>query len=290
MGILIGKETRLIIQGITGKAGQFHARECLAYGTNVTAGVSPKKGGTQIEGIPVFSTVSAAKKEGGADATLIFVPAPHALNAILEAVDAGVKLIIVITEGIPVLDMIRARERAQEAGARIIGPNGPGIITAGQCKAGIMPGHIHRPGSIGVISRSGTLTYEAVWQLSHAGLGQSTCVGIGGDPVTGMDFTELLKLFAEDGATRAVLLIGEIGGSEEERAAWYIRDHFKKPVAAFIAGKTAPEGKRMGHAGAIIAGAAGTAHSKIDILRNCGIGIIEDPGSIGTRAKELLHG
>jgi len=288
MSILIHKDTKVICQGITGKAGRFHSMQCLQYGTRLVAGVTPKKGGTNVDGIPVFDTVAEAKTAEGADATMIYVPAPFALSAIKEAVDAGIGLIVVITEGIPTLDMIAAKEHAKGKGARIIGPNCPGIITAEECKIGIMPGYIHKKGRVGVISRSGTLTYEAVWQLTQAGVGETTCIGIGGDPVIGSSFIDLLELFAGDDETQAVLILGEIGGSAEEEAAFYIQKHFKKPVAAFIAGSTAPKGKRMGHAGAIVAGSSGTAEEKYRVLTECGVRAIRNPSDIGSTMKALL--
>src|SRR6516225_1269694 len=262
MSILIDKATRVLVQGL-GKAGTFHAKQCRDYGTTIVGAVKPGKGGTSQEGFPLFDTVAQAVRQTGANATMIFVPPAGAADAILEAADAGVGVIVAVTEGIPVLDMVRAMRYLQGKPCRLIGPNCPGIITPGQCKIGIMPGYIHKPGSVGVISRSGTLTYEAVWQLSNLGLGQSTCVGIGGDPIIGTNQIDLLKLFQDDPQTEGILLIGEIGGTAEERAAEYVKQHVKKPVAAFIAGQTAPPGKRMGHAGAIISGGNGTAAEKI---------------------------
>src|SRR5580693_1835949 len=253
MSILVDRNTRLLVQGITGSSGAFHANSCMEYGTNVVAGVTPGKGGQMFEGkVPVFDTVYEARKQTGCNATMIFVPAPGAADAILEAADAGIELIVCITEGIPVIDMMRAKVGLRDKKVRLIGPNCPGIITPGQCKIGIMPGYIHKPGKVGVVSRSGTLTYEAAHQLTGLGLGQSTCIGIGGDPVKGIDFIDCLALFEADPQTEAVLMIGEIGGTSEEEAARFVKDHMKKPVAAFIAGQTAPPGKRMGHAGAII--------------------------------------
>src|SRR5690242_354243 len=260
MSVLVDKNTRLVVQGITGSAGAFHARGCMEYGTNVVAGVTPGKGGQKFDGkVPVFDTVYEARRETGCNATMIFVPAPFAADAILEAADAGVELIVCITEGIPVMDMMRAKEGLEDHASRLIGPNCPGIITPGECKIGIMPGYIHKPGSVGVISRSGTLTYEAVWQLTQRGYGQSTCIGIGGDPINGTSHLDAVKLFAADPGTDALILIGEIGGTAEEEAAAWIKDHYKKPVCAFIAGATAPPGRRMGHAGAIVSGGKGTA-------------------------------
>lgn len=288
MSILVHKDTKVICQGITGKAGSFHAQQCLEYGTKLVAGVTPKKGGSLVGSIPVYDTVNEAVSSTGADTSMVYVPAAFALSALQEAMDAGIKLIVCITEGIPTLDMIRAVEYARSKGARIIGPNCPGIITSGECKVGIMPGYIHKKGSVGIISRSGTLTYEAVWQITSCGLGQSTCIGIGGDPVIGIGFIELLELFERDPQTEAVLLIGEIGGSQEEEAAAYIQKHMKKKVAAFIAGITAPKGKRMGHAGAIISGSKGTAQEKIGILEQRGVRVIHDLSDIGNTLREVL--
>ncbi len=288
MSILINKDTKVICQGITGKAGSFHAQQCLEYGTKLVGGVTPKKGGTSVGTIPVFNTVKEAVDKTGATASMLYVPAPFALSAIKEAVDAGINLIVCITEGIPTLDMVRAVEYAKEKHARIIGPNCPGIITSEECKIGIMPGYIHKKGSVGVISRSGTLTYEAVWQLTSVGLGQSTCIGIGGDPVIGTGFIDALELFEKDPQTKAVLMIGEIGGSQEEEAAEYIQKNMKKKVAAFIAGTTAPKGKRMGHAGAIISGSSGTAQEKIAVLEKKGVLVVRDLSLIGAAAKDLL--
>jgi len=285
MAILVGKDTRVVVQGITGKEGGFHANLMAEYGTRVVAGVTPGRGGTTAAGVPVFDLVEKAVAETGADAAVIFVPAPHAADAILESADAGVKLVVCITEGVPVHDMLMVRRELARLGTRLIGPNCPGIITPGECKIGIMPGYIHRRGHVGVISRSGTLTYEAVGQLTAAGLGQSTCIGIGGDPVIGTSFTDVLKMFAEDSETEAVLLIGEIGGRSEEDAAEYVKADFKKPVFAYIAGRTAPEGKRMGHAGAIISGSGGTAVAKVAALEAAGIRVISDPSAIGAMVK-----
>ncbi|HYP87941.1 MAG TPA: succinate--CoA ligase subunit alpha [Polyangiaceae bacterium] len=297
MSIFVNKDTRVLIQGITGSAGSFHAKQCLAYGTQVVAGCTPNRGGETFaaEGpggkavsIPVFDTVSEAVKQTGADTSCIFVPALGAADAILEAVDAGCKLVICITEGIPVTDMIRVRRSIEGKPVRLVGPNCPGVITPGECKIGIMPGHIHRTGKIGVVSRSGTLTYEAVGQLTALGLGQSTCVGIGGDPVAGLDFVDVLTLFNEDPDTQAVMMMGEIGGNAEERAAEYIKAHMKKPVAGFIAGATAPPGKRMGHAGAIISGGKGTAKDKIAALTAAGVRMSPSPAEMGATLKSLL--
>ncbi len=297
MSILVNKNTKVLVQGITGSAGSFHAKQCLAYGTQVVAGCTPNRGGETFaaEGpgnkavsIPVFDTVAEAVKQTGADTSCIFVPALGAADAILEAVDAGCKLVICITEGIPVTDMIRVRRSIEGKSVRLVGPNCPGVITPGECKIGIMPGHIHRTGKIGVVSRSGTLTYEAVGQLTALGLGQSTCVGIGGDPVAGLDFVDVLKLFNEDEGTQAVMMMGEIGGNAEEKAAEYIKAHMKKPVAGFIAGATAPPGKRMGHAGAIISGGKGTAKDKIAALTAAGVRMSPSPAEMGATLKSLL--
>ena len=293
MSIWVGRETRLLVQGLTGREGTFHALACREYGTQVVAGVTPGKGGTVHEGIPVFDTVAAAVAATGANATMIFVPPPFAADAIVEAADAGVPLIVCITEGIPANDMVKARDfllRRNAAGtpARLIGPNCPGIITPGECKIGIMPGRIHRAGGVGVISRSGTLTYEAVDQLTKLGFGQSTVIGIGGDPVNGTSFIDCLAAFGEDPGTEAVVLIGEIGGMAEEEAACFIAGHFRKPVVGFIAGMTAPPGRRMGHAGAIIAGGRGTAADKIKALEAAGVSVVRSPADIGSKMKEIL--
>lgn len=280
MSILVDSQTRVICQGITGAAGSFHTRSCRAYGTKMVGGVTPGKGGTSVDGLPVFDTVEQAVSQTGADATMIFVPAPFTADAIHEALDAGIGVIVVITEGVPALDMVGVCAAVRCRGARLIGPNCPGVITPGACKVGIMPGYIHQRGSVGVISRSGTLTYEAVWQTTQAGLGQSTCVGLGGDPLVGTSFIELLALFQADPQTESILMIGEIGGSAEEAAAAYVKEHVTKPVAAFIAGRTAPPGKRMGHAGAIISGGKGTADEKIAALRAAGIEVAESPADM----------
>ena len=293
MSIWVGRDTRLLVQGLTGREGSFHALASREYGTQVVAGVTPGKGGTTHEGIPVFDTVARAVEGTGANASMIFVPPPFAADAIVEAAAAGVFLIVCITEGIPTNDMLRVKEFLAEreaAGApvRLIGPNCPGIITPGECKIGIMPGRIHRPGTIGVVSRSGTLTYEAVDQLTHLSLGQSTVIGIGGDPVNGTSFVDCLRAFADDAGTEAVVLIGEIGGMAEEEAACFIAGHFEKPVVAFIAGQTAPPGRRMGHAGAIIAGGRGTAADKVRALEAAEVSVVRSPADIGGRMKEVL--
>src|SRR6201981_407437 len=284
MSILVNRNTRLLVQGITGQSGAFHARGCMEYGTNVVAGVTPGKGKQSFDSkIPIYDTVGEARKQTGCNATMIFVPAPFAADAILEAADAGVELIVCITEGIPVMDMMRVKEMLKTSKSRLIGPNCPGIITPGECKIGIMPGYIHKRGSVGVISRSGTLTYEVVWQLTQRGYGQSTCIGVGGDPISGTSHLDAAKMFAEDPETESLVLIGEIGGTGEEEAAAWIKTHLKKPVCAFVAGVTAPPGRRMGHAGAIVAGGKGTAAGKIEALRAAGITITEKPGTIAGR-------
>lgn len=287
MSILVGDQTRLIVQGMTGSAGKFHADQAIQYGTRVVGGVTPGKGGEVLLGVPVFDTVYEAVEETGANASVIYVPPPFAADAILEAAGAGVPLVVAITEGIPVTDMMRVRARLSDE-VRLIGPNCPGVITPGSCKIGIMPGYIHRPGRVGVLSRSGTLTYEAVWQLTTLGLGQSTCVGIGGDPVAGTNFVEVLAMFQSDPETDGVVMIGEIGGTAEEEAAAYIKDQMTKPVAAFIAGVTAPPGKRMGHAGAIVSGGAGTATEKIAALEAAGVTMAQTPAGIGEAMKKAL--
>jgi succinyl-CoA synthetase alpha subunit len=289
MSILVDKNTRVLCQGITGKAGQFHTRHCRDYGTQVVGGVTPGKGGEQVEGVPVFDTVSEAVERTGADATMIFVPAAFTADAILEAADAGIRLIVAITEGVPVLDMVRVRSAIRRRDCVLIGPNCPGVITPGECKIGIMPGYIHRRGPIGVISRSGTLTYEAVWQLTGLGLGQSTCIGLGGDPIVGTSFVDALQWFQADPQTEGVLLIGEIGGTAEEEAACFVAEHLGKPAAAFIAGRTAPPGKRMGHAGAIISGGKGTAREKIAALEAAGIEVAEGPADLGAAMQRALR-
>jgi succinyl-CoA synthetase alpha subunit len=288
VAILVDKNTRVLTQGITGAAGRFHTTACKEYGTQMVAGVTPGKGGTSYEGIPVFDTVSRAVAETGANASVIYVPPPFAADAILEAADAGIALIVCITDGVPVRDMVRVKRYLTGRSSRLLGPNCPGVITPGECKIGIMPGHIHRQGTIGVVSRSGTLTYEAVDQLTRLGLGQSTCVGIGGDPVHGLEFIDVLELFNRDPGTAAVVMIGEIGGSAEEEAAGWIEANMKKPVAGFIAGQTAPPGKRMGHAGAIIAGGKGTAKEKIETMTKAGIRMALTPALIGQTMQEAL--
>jgi succinyl-CoA synthetase alpha subunit len=290
VSILVDRETRVLVQGITGAAGSFHAEQMLAYGTQVVGGVTPGRGGTRFLGaVPVFHTVQEAVHATGANATAIFVPPQGAADAIIEAAEAGVRLIVAITEGIPVLDMVRVRRYlAGVADVQLIGPNCPGVITPDQCKIGIMPGHIHRPGRVGVVSRSGTLTYEAVKQLTDLGMGQSTAVGIGGDPVHGLGFVDVLRAFEADGGTEAVILIGEIGGSEEQQAADFVRDHMTKPVVGFIAGRTAPAGKRMGHAGAVVSGEAGTAEAKLRAFREAGIAVCEAPHLLGEAMRDAL--
>jgi len=288
MAILVNKNTRVLTQGITGATGQFHTRACKEYGTQMVGGVTPGKGGTAFEGIPIFDTVARAVKETGANATVIYVPPPFAADAILEAADADIPLVICITEGVPVRDMVKVKRYLAGRKSQLLGPNCPGTITPGECKIGIMPGHIHKPGTIGVVSRSGTLTYEAVDQLTRLGLGQSTCVGIGGDPVHGFEFVDILTMFNDDPDTEAVVLIGEIGGSAEEEAAAWIKANMKKPVAGFIAGQTAPAGKRMGHAGAIISGGKGTAKEKIAAMKQAGIRLASSPATIGKTMQEAL--
>ncbi len=289
MSVLVNKDTRLIVQGFTGKEGTFHAQQCLAYGTNVVGGVTPGKGGTKHLDLPVFDTVAEAVKETGASVSVIFVPPPFAADAIMEAADAGLPLVVCITEGIPALDMVKAWAYLNERKTtRLIGPNCPGIITPGACKIGIMPAHIHMPGNVGVVSRSGTLTYEAVGQLTKLGLGQSTCIGIGGDPIIGTNHTDAIKLFNEDPDTHAIVMIGEIGGDAEEKAAAYIKAHVKKPVVGFIAGQTAPPGRRMGHAGAIISGGSGKASDKMAAMEDAGITVCPTPADIGEKVKQLL--
>ncbi len=289
MSVLVNKDTRLVVQGITGKEGTFHTRQAVEYGTNVVAGVTPGKGGQDMDGIPVFNTVSEAVKATGANAGVVFVPPPFAADAVMEAADAGVKLVVCISEGVPTLDMVKVMRFLEGRDTRLIGPNCPGIITPGECKIGIMPGHIHQPGGpVGVVSRSGTLTYEAVGQLTALGIGQTTCVGIGGDPIVGTNFIDMLTEYNADPDTEAIVMIGEIGGTAEEEAAEYIRANVKKPVVAFIAGQTAPPGRRMGHAGAIIAGGKGTAAEKMKALRAAGISVVETPAAIGETVRDIL--
>jgi succinyl-CoA synthetase alpha subunit len=288
VSVLVNRETRVVTQGITGSTGQFHTKACKEYGTQMVAGVTPGKGGTSFEGIPIFDTVAQSVAATGANASVIYVPPPFAADAIMEAADAGVPLIVCITEGIPVLDMMRVKRFLEGRPARLIGPNCPGIITPGECKIGIMPGYIHTPGRVGVVSRSGTLTYEAVHQLTQLGLGQSTCIGIGGDPINGTNFVDALRLFQDDRDTDAVIVIGEIGGTAEEQAAEFIRDHMTKPVVAFVAGQTAPKGRRMGHAGAIIAGGKGTAADKIAAFEAAGVVVSRSPAEMGKHMAALL--
>ncbi len=289
MSILVDKNTRLIVQGITGKEGTFHTQQMIEYGTNIVGGVTPGKGGTTHEGVPVFNTVAEAVKQTGADASVIYVPPPFAADAIMEAASAGLPLVVCITEGVPIADMVNTREFLKDRGdTRLIGPNCPGIISPGKCKIGIMPGHIHQEGRIGVVSRSGTLTYEAVGQLSALGLGQSSAIGIGGDPIIGTNHTDALRLFQEDSETDAIVMIGEIGGTAEEEAASYAKENVTKPIVAFIAGQTAPPGRRMGHAGAIISGGKGTASEKMEALREAGVRVVESPADIGKATQEVL--
>lgn len=288
MSILVNKDTRLICQGITGRSGEFHTKGCLDYGTQVVGGVTPGKGGETAVGLPVFNTVSEAVEQTGANATMIFVPAPFTADAILEAVDAGIEVIAAITEGVPALDMVRVYEIVKASNSTLIGPNCPGLITAEECKIGIMPGYIHQKGSCGVMSRSGTLTYEAVWQTSNLGLGQTTCVGLGGDPIVGTSFIDLFKLYEADDETESILMIGEIGGTAEEEAAAFVKENVSKPVAAFIAGSTAPPGKRMGHAGAIISGGKGTAAEKKAALEDAGIEVAQTPADMGEAIQRAI--
>jgi succinyl-CoA synthetase alpha subunit len=288
MSILINKQTRVICQGITGKVGQFHTKGCLDYGTQMVGGVTPGKFGEKVEGLPVFDTVSQAVEKTGADATMIFVPPAFTADAILEAVDAGIKVVIAITEGVPVVDMVRVYDIVRNSKSVLVGPNCPGVITPEECKIGIMPGYIHKKGPVGVMSRSGTLTYEAVWQLTGLGLGQSTCVGIGGDPIVGTSFIDLFRMFQADPATEAIMMMGEIGGTAEEEAAAFVKQHVTKPVAAFIAGRAAPPGKRMGHAGAIISGGKGTAAEKVAALQAAGIEVAESPADMGAAMKRAI--
>jgi succinyl-CoA synthetase alpha subunit len=288
MSVLVDRNTRLIVQGFTGREGTFHAQQAIAYGTHVVGGVTPGKGGAKHLDLPVFDTVEQAVKETGANATVIFVPPPFAADAIMEAADAGIPLAVCISEGIPTLDMVKAWQFLKGRNTRLIGPNCPGIISPGKCKIGIMPGHIHREGHVGVVSRSGTLTYEAVGQLTKLGIGQSTCIGIGGDPIIGTNFVDALTLFNNDPDTHAIIMIGEIGGNAEETAAAYVKDHVKKPVVGFVAGQTAPPGRRMGHAGAIIAGGSGKASDKIKAMEDAGITVCSSPADIGEKIKSRL--
>ncbi len=288
MSVLVNKNTKVLVQGFTGKNGTFHSEQALAYGTKVVGGVTPGKGGSQHLGLPVFNTMKDAVRETGADASVIYVPAPFVLDSIIEAVDAGVQLIVTITEGVPTLDMLKVKRYVESSGARLIGPNCPGIITPGECKIGIMPGHIHKPGKIGIVSRSGTLTYEAVAQTTAAGLGQSTCIGIGGDPIPGTSHIDALKLFQDDPQTEAIIMIGEIGGTAEEEAAEYAKAHVTKPIVGYIAGVTAPKGKRMGHAGAIISGGKGTAEEKFAAFEKAGIAYTRSPAELGSTMVNLL--
>lgn len=288
MSILVNASTRVLVQGFTGKEGTFHAQQAIAYGTNVVGGVTPGKGGQKHLDLPVFDTVAQAVRETGANASVIFVPPPFAADAIMEAADAGVPVVVCITEGIPTRDMLKAWAFLRDKKTRLIGPNCPGIITPGQCKIGIMPGHIHKPGHVGVVSRSGTLTYEAVGQLTRLGIGQSTCIGIGGDPIIGTTHTDAIRLFNEDPETHAIVMIGEIGGTAEEEAAAYVKANVRKPVIGFIAGQTAPPGRRMGHAGAIISGGSGKASDKIAAMKDAGISVCDTPAEIGLKVKERL--
>ena len=289
MGIFVNADTRLVVQGITGKEGQFHTRQCVAYGTNVVAGVTPGKGGQKMDDIPVFNTVKEAVEQAGANCSMIFVPPPFAADAIMEATDAGIDLVVAITEGIPVLDMLKVKTYLDASPTRLIGPNGPGIITPGEAKVGIMPGPIHKPGGpIGVMSRSGTLTYEVVYQLTLKGIGQSTCLGIGGDPVVGTNMIDCLGAFEKDSHTQGIVMVGEIGGTAEEEAAQFIKENLTKPVVSFIAGLTAPPGRRMGHAGAIIDGSSGTAQGKIEALKSCGVHVCEDLGRFGDFCADIF--
>jgi succinyl-CoA synthetase alpha subunit len=293
MSILVDKNTKVIVQGLTGRAGQFHAQQCVAYGTQIVGGVTPGKGGLSVDGIPIFDTVEAARIATGAEASMVYVPAAFAADAVMEAAEAEIRLIVCITEGIPVLDMIKVKRyleglNSDRGTTRLIGPNCPGIITPGQCKIGIMPGYIHQPGKIGIVSRSGTLTYEAVHQVTQLGLGQSTCVGIGGDPINGTSFVDTLALFEADGDTEAAIMIGEIGGTAEEEAADFVKREVSKPVVGFIAGQTAPKGKRMGHAGAIISGGKGTAAEKIEALQAAGMAVAKSPAEIGQTLAGVL--
>jgi len=288
MSILVNKDTRVVCQGITGRAGEFHSKNCLEYGTKLLAGVTPGKGGQEVLGVPVYDTVAETVEKHGVDASMIFVPPAFTANAILEAADAGIQTIVAITEGVPVLDMVRVYDKIKDMDCQLVGPNCPGVITSDECKIGIMPGYIHKKGTVGVMSRSGTLTYEAVWQLSEVGLGQSTCVGLGGDPIVGTSFIDLFKMYQEDDQTEAIIMIGEIGGTAEEEAAAFVKENVTKPVAAFIAGRTAPPGKRMGHAGAIISGGKGTAEEKIAALEDAGIEVAQSPADMGAAIQRAM--
>lgn len=288
MSVLVDQNSRIVVQGITGREGQFHTRQCIAYGSKVVAGVTPGKGGQVVDGIPVFNTVKQARQEAGANVSLIFVPPPFAADAILESADAGIELVVAITEGIPVLDMMSVYHFIKSTGTRLIGPNCPGIISPGKCKVGIMPGPIHKEGNIGVVSRSGTLTYEVVHQLTNNGLGQSTCIGIGGDPIIGTNFIDALTLFQADPQTKGIVMVGEIGGSAEEEASKFISEYVSKPVMGFIAGLTAPPGRRMGHAGAIISGSSGTGQAKIEAMEKAGITVVRNLGQLGSTAREVF--
>jgi succinyl-CoA synthetase alpha subunit len=288
MSILVNKHTRVICQGITGKAGAFHTKGCKEYAPTMVGGVTPGKGGETVEGLPVFDTVAEAVEKTGANASMIFVPAAFTADAILEALDAGIDVICAITEGVPVLDMVRVYDLVRRSNSVLIGPNCPGVITPGECKIGIMPGYIHKPGKVGIMSRSGTLTYEAVWQTSNLGLGQSTCVGLGGDPIVGTNFIDLFRRYEDDPQTEAILMIGEIGGTAEEEAAAFVKEQISKPVAAFIAGRTAPPGRRMGHAGAIISGGKGTAAEKVAALKDAGIEVADSPADMGQAVARAL--
>jgi succinyl-CoA synthetase alpha subunit len=290
MSMLVDENTRLLVQGITGREGSFHTEQAMAYGTKVVAGVVPGHGGTMHMGVPVFNTVAQAVRHTGANTSVIYVPAPFATDALLEAIDAGLSLIVCITEGIPVIDMLIVKRYLEGKATRLIGPNCPGIISPGKCKIGIMPGHIHKPGHVGVISRSGTLTYELVWQLTQLGIGQSTCIGIGGDPIIGMHFIDCLQLFQDDPDTHVIAMVGEIGGNAEELAAAFIKDHVRKPVVGFVAGQTAPPGRRMGHAGAIISGGQGTATSKMAAMQTAGIRVCRSPADLGREVAATLGG
>ena len=289
MTVLVNSETRVLVQGITGSQGQLHTRGCRDYGTNIVSGVTPGKGGQDFEGVPIFNTVKQAVDSTGANASMIFVPPPFAADAIIEAAAVKISLIVAITEGVPAQDMVRAVSYVKRQGVRLIGPNCPGVITPGECKIGIMPGSIHQPGKIGVVSRSGTLTYEAVGQLSGVGLGQSTCIGIGGDPVNGTNFIDCLRMFQDDPGTEAIVMIGEIGGDAEEQAAAFVKEYVTKPIVSFIAGQTAPPGRRMGHAGAIISGGKGTAAEKMTVLQDAGIHVVPTPADIGEKMVEVLR-